>query len=168
MPASPLVWLLVIPAYLTSRLPDRAEHWIPWLMPWRWRLGLRAHILPWRWVSLTLPAAGSTAAPRTTPSSSSRSRIAVTLLAFLMGTILGILVAGAALGVILHLAADATTITGLPSLRHPDRRYWLSPRQYRVRTDGTAEPWLRRAFTFLAVATAAGLIYLQRQEQYVV
>ena len=156
LPVTPYSPLLVPFAWLTSRAPDRAEHWLPWLMPWRWRIRFHAHVLPWRWVTVT-------AAPldhrRVThyPETVIPAAIAVAALVFLtLGAPLGVLATGAAIGVVMHLAADAMTITGLPRLRRPDRRRWIVPRRYRVRTGGPVEPWVRLGFTLLALAAAAG------------
>jgi hypothetical protein len=162
-PTTPWALLLLVLAGRASTLPDKLEHTLPMFMPWRYRARLRAHIIPFQIWTVPLQHRRATHYPETTVPLC----VLLTVGAWLVHPLVGLLTAGAMIGVVMHLFADAATLTGIPSLIHtargnPDRRLRILPRGLRVRTDGSAEPWVNLGVTVLSIGITVGIVLLTR------
>ena len=159
LPTTLLAVLLVPAAYLTSTLPDRLERWVPCFMPWRWRPRLRFHIIPVTVHVRPLRHRRVTHYPETVVP----AMILLAALAATLGPAAGLLTAGAAIGITMHLAADACTLTGIPSLTavlrgQPDRRLHLLPDGHRFRTGSRNEHRARILLTIATAGMVAGIV----------
>ena len=131
-------------------------------MPWRWRPRLRFHLVPVTVHVRPLRHRRVTHYPETVVP----AMILLAVLAATIGPVLGVLAAGAAIGITMHLAADACTLTGIPSLTNvlrgqPDRRLHLLPDGHRFRTGSRNEHRARILLTIATAALVAGIVWLQ-------